>query len=864
MSRELQLQLEDRYLRSTSIPELAKQLDNCKDSKIIENMVRRVEAGVQGYHDSVQRKRHAFFSITKSLEVSEVAYIGLKSTITALWFRENYPAASAGTAIGTDLMAKLGRESELHLNEVSIIKDTCAAGIRLLDIVVRSLPSLFRTELERTSGTKTQWMVSLKPKMRNMIENNHELFTIFTRKLRPMVCKPDHWESVTGGGYLSDHGKKSFPLVKRKRNHIAPEGSTVLDAINHIQDTPFVVHEEILEVCKKLEKLKPSAMGKVFLENKGEFSKPCPTDSKVDAHIWEQIVDPNNSEKMMFVHTDEKSAHLRSEFFEWVNEKKNHNAHMVSLAAIERSFASTTQVASEMSKYSELHWSCSLDSRSRVYPSSMTGINIQGSDYQKAVVRFKNALPIGSEDGVFAIKKTLCNHWGHDSGNGTKTDKLNKQQTNKWLDDHSDWIVNCAKKPFKHIQWMSADKPLQFLAAAMEWRDWLKHDEVYGDYSFLSTLADPNDASCSGAQILSAMTRDMVGAVHTNMTDREVQDLYMAVAKKSLQNLKDDFDEMCQDWLGRSKLLQAFSRICKGEGDEILGDKSQKLVKELYEAGNSLDEIFLKVYHKLETIEQERYCLVVRDLVKKPVMVKFYSGTRYGNIVHCKEFLIKKKWKSYFRCDTTNKAGSFIGGMIYDTINEVISGAGQVMEYFVHVAEVLGKAGKPVSWTTPIGFRSTMSKPKYKNHQVKCIFHDDTITKFLIRVPEKTLTSEGWVVEQNVNKLKSGIAPDIVHSLDASLIMAVAARCKQEGINDLWLVHDSLAAHCSESVKFNRIIREEFIRLFEGDVLNLMYEDFKSQLDEEDQGKLMSPEEFGIEIGNYNLEELLDSEFCFR
>lgn len=272
----------------------------------------------------------------------------------------------------------------------------------------------------------------------------------------------------------------------------------------------------------------------------------------------------------------------------------------------------------------------------------------------------------------------------------------------------------------------------------------------------------------------------------------------------------------------------------------------------------------MKVYHKLETIEQERYCLVVRDLVKKPVMVKFYSGTRYGNIVHCKEFLIKKKWKSYFRCDTTNKAGSFIGGMIYDTINEVISGAGQVMEYFVHVAEVLGKAGKPVSWTTPIGFRSTMSKPKYKNHQVKCIFHDDTITKFLIRVPEKTLTSEGWVVEQNVNKLKSGIAPDIVHSLDASLIMAVAARCKQEGINDLWLVHDSLAAHCSESVKFNRIIREEFIRLFEGDVLNLMYEDFKSQLDEEDQGKLMSPEEFGIEIGNYNLEELLDSEFCFR
>jgi DNA-directed RNA polymerase len=93
--------------------------------------------------------------------------------------------------------------------------------------------------------------------------------------------------------------------------------------------------------------------------------------------------------------------------------------------------------------------------------------------------------------------------------------------------------------------------------------------------------------------------------------------------------------------------------------------------------------------------------------------------------------------------------------------------------------------------------------------------------------------------------------------------MIVAERCKREGINNLWMIHDSLGAHCCYSTRFSRIIRESFVEMFSKDVLQDMYTNFCEQLGD-DSFLLQSPEKFGIKYGKYDLDEILKSEFAFK
>lgn len=123
-------------------------------------------------------------------------------------------------------------------------------------------------------------------------------------------------------------------------------------------------------------------------------------------------------------------------------------------------------------------------------------------------------------------------------------------------------------------------------------------------------------------------------------------------------------------------------------------------------------------------------------------MVKFYSGTRYGNIEHCNEFIVDNGWEDYFRCDGTGKAAAYMGNLVYDSINQVIKGAGKVMEWFVHVAEVLGGENKPVYWTTPIGFKASIKKFATENLRLNVKFYGDNgPNQFKIKIDQDVLMS---------------------------------------------------------------------------------------------------------------------------
>lgn len=879
--RDVQIALENVNMKQTSMQGFMKGLDANKSCDVLLNMSSKVVSGIESLHDKTQRKRSPFFKMTEGLEYEDVAYIGLKDVIATFTATSSMSAAHIAASIGNQLLVAQDKEEQVFSIDEKVVKDKLAAGLVLLRVIISSLPEdYFRVTLERLSKTSSQYTVMTNTGFDKLLEENEKLFLRFSKKMMPLVCEPDEWESVYGGGYLTESAKKLTPLIKKNIKHEQPEGGTVFEAINHLQKTPFRVNKKIFHLMQELQGIRPSEMKKVFMVSKGTFKEPCPIDQELDKYIWEKVegtkVDPKTGKKkkaMVMAYQDDDSVKKRKDFFKWAARKDLHKKRKEAKKSLDRSYANCLELTEEISVYEEVFWAYCLDRRSRVYPSAMTGINIQGSDYQKAVVEFSVGLPLDfdndGEGGEFAIIKTVCNHWGNDSGNGVKTDKLTKAESKKWIKKATGWITKCVEEPLENRQWMKADKPLQFLAAAQEWVSWLEYRETHDDYGFVSHLCDPNDASCSGAQILSAMTRDKVGALHTNLLNCEVQDLYMAVAHKVTENLMEiwDEDELAQDWLGRSNILEAIERVLCGETDEVLGDESVKLIQDLSEAGKSNSDIFLEVFKKLTDVERSRYSFIVRNLVKKPVMVKFYSGTRYGNIEHCNEFIVEKGWEDNFRCDGTGKAAAYMGNLIYDSINQVIAGAGKVMEWFVHVADVLGSFNLPVRWTTPVGFKASMKKFALKNVKFKVNFHGDSLNQFTFKIPkvlEEKDENGNVIYELDVAKMKSGIAPDIVHSLDASLIMSVAARCAKEGIDYLCMIHDSLGSHCCFSSRFNRIIREQFVEMFEQDILENLYQEFRSQIPADQQNLLLSPEQFGIKYGDYDLNEMLSSFFCFK
>jgi DNA-directed RNA polymerase len=127
------------------------------------------------------------------------------------------------------------------------------------------------------------------------------------------------------------------------------------------------------------------------------------------------------------------------------------------------------------------------------------------------------------------------------------------------------------------------------------------------------------------------------------------------------------------------------------------------------------------------------------------------------------------------------------------------------------------------------------------------------------------------------HKQRNSIAPNFVHSLDSAHLMAVVLKAVDNDINDFLLIHDSFAALPNQMPKFNALIREAFVELYEhneplNEVLSNAVEDLmelvtacesadvmkKLQKSMQDLGKLGIPEK-----GTLNLDDVKRSAYAF-
>ena len=141
-------------------------------------------------------------------------------------------------------------------------------------------------------------------------------------------------------------------------------------------------------------------------------------------------------------------------------------------------------------------------------------------------------------------------------------------------------------------------------------------------------------------------------------------------------------------------------------------------------------------------------------------------------------------------------------------MNVIVPGPMKVMKWIEkEVANAIDRGLQELQWVTPSGFVVTqkLMKPKVETIELQ----------LLGRCQVKVATGEGDIVDKAHHK--NATAPNLIHSLDASLLHLSALRFNAP----IALIHDSVICRATDMFILSELVRETYMHLFaEHDYLN--------------------------------------------
>lgn len=304
---------------------------------------------------------------------------------------------------------------------------------------------------------------------------------------------------------------------------------------------------------------------------------------------------------------------------------------------------------------------------------------------------------------------------------------------------------------------------------------------------FMSGMPIHMDATCSGLQHYSAMLRDPVGG--------------------RLTNLVDD---------GQPEKADVYNKVL-----DIL---KMALLEDLASGPNQvMSELWLKTD-------------LNRSLTKNPVMTYVYRSTLRGVSTYVRGWLNKQGFEA--NGVSSFAMSDYLAALLFKSISKAVPAAAACMEWVCTCARLNG-AQKPFEWLTPVGTR--ISQTYRKSQQQKIFIRSCNLQSVMVLRDLPTM---------KVSKMVQGCAPNFIHSMDSSHVVRVANKAHTQGMQMIG-IHDSLATHPCNVGELHKIIRSEFVGMYEEqDVLDSIVK--LNGLDLEIPKK-----------GNLDLRRVLDSEFFF-
>jgi DNA-directed RNA polymerase len=356
----------------------------------------------------------------------------------------------------------------------------------------------------------------------------------------------------------------------------------------------------------------------------------------------------------------------------------------------------------------------------------------------------------------FAVGKPLHTpeavRWFHIQGaNKFGFDKATLDDRVAWVQERQQLILAIGSDPINRTDWHEADNPLQFLAWCLEYCEWYIDPQ-----GFESRIPVSMDGSCNGLQNFSAMLRDQVGGKATNLTDNAVmEDIYKRVAEAAtlrMQRSNPDDLGFTARWLA-------------------LG--------------------------------------ISRAVVKRAVMTTPYGVTKRSAIRYVIDDYLRKGAAPTFASAEYYGAAKVLMDAVWPAIGDVVVKSREAMDWLSSSAKVIANTkGEElegvISWCTPSGFLATQSYYEVQEHRIRTRIHGTTLIKVISETDDI-----------DTKRHSSGLAPNFVHSMDASHLHLTTVAARSRGIDALAMIHDDYGTHAADAELLYKLIRSEFVSMYE-------------------------------------------------
>ncbi len=311
--------------------------------------------------------------------------------------------------------------------------------------------------------------------------------------------------------------------------------------------------------------------------------------------------------------------------------------------------------------------------------------------------------------------------------------------------------------------------------------------QTFGD-QFLSRIAVGMDGSCNGLQNFSAMLRDEQGGRATNLLPSPLpNDIYQMVADRLTAILSAESDDE-----------EGYRRLWLDHG-------------------------------------------LTRSLVKRAVMTLPY-GSRQSS---WREFIVEDYLKAgkfpELPTEQYDRAAGFLSRRLQGAIADVVVKAREAMDWLQRGSTtILSHGYDRIRWITPSGFPVTQVYWEQEEHRIN--------TKLCGNAKLRISKDND---EPKKSRHRNGIAPNFVHSLDASHLTLTTLAAKAEGVDSFAMIHDDYGTHAADAATLYRVIREVFVDMYtRHDVLAAFHAAYP-----------MLPEP--PSMGTLDLQQVLDSPYFF-
>jgi len=221
-----------------------------------------------------------------------------------------------------------------------------------------------------------------------------------------------------------------------------------------------------------------------------------------------------------------------------------------------------------------------------------------------------------------------------------------------------------------------------------------------------------------------------------------------------------------------------------------------------------------------------------RKCTKRTVMTIPYNAKPFSNRSYIKEALKEKG------IDIDKDSLTIIVQAVRESMHTIVPGPMAVMKWIEDkVREALKRGEKELEWETPSGFVVKQSLYKAEMERITL----QVLGQCNMRVPV------GDSEDVDVARHKAATAPNLIHSLDASLLCLSALDFN----HPIALIHDSVLCRATDMSELSRIVREKYMYLFaEHDYLT----DFANQIGAETEPPI---------IGDLKPESVIESTYFF-